>query len=208
MDFQNKPAASGGVTAILVLCCYLVGASADEVAGFAAPLNVEYQSADADFSQFHRVLLAELDVAHVTIVPPPWLADKAFRWQVSDRNVARLQGEYVAAMTDQIQGNGGYQIASEPGPGVIELSVRIVSFMPYAEQKDSVTTRGSGEMNIHVELRNAQTGELLAIYEGPQEVGKDYQPNTDFTKAKNIKKLFNSWGRRVRIAMDAGHAGN
>lgn len=205
MNFQNKPAALLAVLAMLGFGGFMVGAGADDVAEFAAPLNVEYEHPDADFSRFQRVLLGELDVDHVTIVPPPWLADQAFKWEVSEVNIARLQSEYIAAMTDQIQGNGGYQIAREPGPGVMELSVRIVSFMPYAEQKDSVTTRGSGEMKIHAELRDAQTGDLLAIYEGPQEVGKEYQPNTDFTKAENLKKLFNSWGRRVRIAMDADH---
>jgi hypothetical protein len=66
-------------------------------------------------------------------------------------------------------------------------------------------TRGSGEMTIHVETRDAQTGDLLGIYEGPQEVGKDYQKNTDFTKQANVKMLFDSWGRRLRLALDADH---
>jgi hypothetical protein len=57
-------------------------------------------------------------------------------------------------------------------------------------------------MIIHVETRDSQTGELLGMYEGPQEVGKEYQKNTDFTKQKNVKMLFDSWGRRVRLALD------
>jgi hypothetical protein len=60
-------------------------------------------------------------------------------------------------------------------------------------------------MRIHAETRDAQTGELLGIYEGSQEVGKHYQPNTDFTREKNLKTLFDSWGRRIRIAMDEDH---
>ena len=77
--------------------------------------------------------------------------------------------------------------------------------MPYAERQEKATTKGSGEMRIHVETRDAQTGELLGIFAGAQEVGKDYQPNTDFTREKNLKKLFDSWGRRIRIAMDEDH---
>ena len=60
-------------------------------------------------------------------------------------------------------------------------------------------------MRIHAETRDAQTGELLGIFEGAQEVGKDYQKNTDFARMENVNKLFDSWGRRVRIAMDEDH---
>jgi hypothetical protein len=193
------------VATLSVLACLAVGVNADDVADFAAPLKVEYERPGADLSNYDAVLLADLDVSDAKILPPPWLADKAFNWEVSDENVARLQADYVAAMKSQIQGNAGYPIASEPGARVVVLAVRIISFMPYAERDDKATTRGSGEMRIQAELRDAQTSELLALYEGPQEVGKDYQPNTDVSKEQNLKKLFDSWGRRVRLAMDAAH---
>jgi len=92
--------------------------------------------------------------------------------------------------------------------GSLELTVRIVSFMPYAQREDKVITKGSGEMRISATLRDGQDGQLLAIYEGPQEVGSDYNENTDFTREKNLKKLFDSWGRRVRLALDEDHGKN
>jgi hypothetical protein len=138
-------------------------------------------------------------------VPPPWETGKPFKWDVSDKNVGKLQREFRESMVEQISGNDGYEIVTEPGDGVLELYVRIVSFMPYAERGEKSTTKGSGEMRIHAETRDARTGELLGIFAGAQEVGKDYQPNTDFTREQNLKKLFDSWGRRLRIVMDEDH---
>lgn len=192
--------------ASLVISCLIGAVSADELANFSAPLNVEYQHPDIDLSQFDKLLIKDLDLSETLIVPPPWLAEKAFDWEVSEENAAHLNAEFLASMTDQIHGNEGYELVSEPGPGVLLLSVKVVSFMPYAERKDKkAVTKGSGEMNIHAETRDSQTGELLGIYEGPQEVGKDYQKNTDFTKQQNVKMLFDSWGRRVRLALDKDH---
>ncbi len=206
MNFNIWRCGFTGLTAGLIVGCLIGTVSADELASFSAPLKVEYERSDADFSQFDKLLISDLDLSETLIVPPPWLAETAFEWEVSADNAAHLNAEFLASMQDQISGNGGYEIVDAPGPGVMQLSVRVVSFMPYAERTDKkATTKGSGEMNIHVETRDSQTGELLGIYEGPQEVGKDYQKNTDFTKQQNVKMLFDSWGRRVRLALDEGH---
>lgn len=203
MNWSYRQSCSLGIVAGLVACCLIATAYADDLADFSKPLNVEYERPDTDFSQFDRLLITELDVDDALILPPPWLAEKAFEWDVSEKNMAALRQEFMASMQDQISGNNGYEIVSQPGPGVLQLSVKVVSFMPYAEQKDKkAVTLGSGEMTIHVETRDSQTGELLGMYEGPQEVGKEYQKNTDFTKQKNVKMLFDSWGRRVRLALD------
>ena len=174
----------------------------DEVANFAAQLNVEYERPGVDFEDYDKLIINDLDVDNTKIVPPPWTEGQTFNWEISDRNVAALQKEFHASMTEQISGSGGYEIVTEPDDGTMELTLTIVSFMPYAERKEKVITKGSGEMQISVQVRDAKTGVLLGIYEGPQEVGKDYDENTDFAREQNLKKLFDSWGRRVRIAMD------
>jgi len=203
MNLNNGRPGTLILAAGFLIGCTMGAVNADELASFSAPLNVEYQRPGSDLSQFEKLLVEELDLSDAIIVPPPWLAEKAFKWKVSEKNQEHFRQEFQASMRDQISGNDGYEIVDEPGPGVLLLSVKVVSFMPYAEQKDKkAVTLGSGEMTIHVETRDSQTGELLGIYEGPQEVGKEYQKNTDFTKQKNVKMLFDSWGRRVRLAMD------
>ena len=181
----------------------------DDVANFAAPLSVEYERPPGvDFSMYDRLIVNDLDVNETKIVPPPWTEGATFKWKISERNVGALQKEFHASMEEQISGNGGYPLVSEHGEGALELTVRIISFMPYAERKENVITKGSGEMRISAVLRDGKDGQLLAIYEGPQEVGSEYNENTDFTRSKNLKKLFDSWGRRVRLALDEDRDGS
>ena len=201
MNFK-KP---GFGTLVLSALVAVAPAGADEIADRSKPLNVEFERADRDLSQYARLLIREIDVSETKIVSPPWVGDAPFRWEVSEKNLERLQEAFMNSMRTQIMDNGGYQLVSERGVGVLELRLKIVSFMPYAEQKDKAVTRGSGEMVIHVETRDAQTGELLGVYEGPQDVGRDYQANSDFTRKENLTQLFDAWGRRIRIALDEDH---
>jgi hypothetical protein len=194
--------------ASIVVASVMTGVYAEEVADYAEPLNLEYQRPGLDFAQFHSLLINDLDVSNAKIVPPPWKADKPFKWKVADKNIKALQAAFQESMRDGISANDGYPIVAEPGPGVMEVSVRIVSFMPYAERKERVSTRGAGEMRIHVELRDAQSEELLAIYEGPQEVGQKFRPNSDLTRQQDLKMLFDIWGRRIRESMDKDHGRN
>ncbi len=175
---------------------------AHEDADAGQPLKVRYEQPGVDYSKYHSLLIDELDVATTKIVPPPWKADKPFSWKVTEKNFAALQAAFTESMRDQISANSGYPIVAEPGPGILEFNLRIVSFMPYANRDEQVTTRGSGEMRIHVEIRDSQSGDLLAMYEGPQEVGQDYRVNSDFTRQDNLKSLFDNWGRRIRAVLD------
>ncbi len=202
MNSNYKKIYSVALLAGVAMAFAMVGLHAQENANFAKPLKVDYKNPGIDISRYDALLIDDLDVSNTKIVPPPWKADKPFKWEVSAKNVTALQAAFRESMHDQISANGGYPIVTESGPGVMEISVRIVSFMPYADRNEKVTTRGSGEMRIHVETRDAQSNELIAIYEGPQEVGQDYGLNSDFSRQENLKALFDFWGQRIRIAMD------
>lgn len=202
MSLNNKPKRM--LVAILGLLsgAFINGAGAEDVANFAAPLHAEYERPGVDWSTYDKLMVNDLDVSRTKIIPPPWKDQQAFRWEVSEKNVTVLQKEFHKSMEEQISGNDGYEIVTEPGDGVLDLTLEILSFMPYADRDEDVLTKGSGEMHINVMVRDSQTGQLVAIMEGPQEVGSDYDQNTDFSRQKNLKMLFDSWGARVRIAMD------
>ena len=85
------------------------------------------------------------------------------------------------------------------------LAIAIVSLTPYALPDEKVVTKGSGELTMQVELRDALSRELLAIYEGDQPVGEEYQENTALSAEHNVKALFATWGKKVRDALDEDH---
>ncbi len=122
----------------IALGSVMVSVYAQEGADATKPLNVEYLRPGTNFKRFHALLINDLDVSNTKIVPPPWKADQPFKWEVSEKNVGALQTAFRQSMRDQITANGGYPIVAEPGPGVMELSLRIVSFMPYADRGEKL----------------------------------------------------------------------
>ena len=167
-----------------------------------SPLKVEYIRADIDYSQYDKLMLDDVDVSNTRIISPPWRETEPYDWKITPESTAALQAAFRAAMTEQVSGNDGHPLVEKSGPGVMEMRIRIISFMPYADRNEKVTTRGSGEMQIQVALRDATTNELIAMYEGTQEVGQNYQVNSDLTRQKNLQELFNVWGQRVRAFLD------
>lgn len=109
-------------------------------------------------------------------------------------------------MTEEISGNNGFPVVDQPGEGVLILDIEIIYLMPYAERGEKVTTRGFGEMLVQAQLRDGMTGELLAVYEGKQDVGSEYQPNTRLNNENRLRDLFQYWGKRVRGLMDRAHS--
>ena len=90
----------------------------------------------------------------------------------------------MASMTEQISGNGGYAVVTEPGPGVMELYLKVVSFMPWAERKERVTTKGSG---VGTGLGLSIVYQIIKDHEGAIEVESEVGKGTTFRIALPIR---------------------
>jgi hypothetical protein len=168
-------------------------------------LSAYYEKPGVDLSQYTAILLDNLSVDDARVLPPPWYqgADSGLKkWQLTDADLQWLRKSYREAMRAEITGKGGYPIVDEPGKGVLILDVAIISLMPYARKGEEVETRGFGEMLVQAQLRDGMTEELLAVYEGKQEVGSGYQQNTRLNNENSLRELFQVWGMRMRGILD------
>ena len=162
-----------------------------------------------DFKYYNQFILKTLNVEHTRLIPPPWVENPDPRkWQLSDTNKDFLRGAYRQAMKIGLEESGEFIVVSKPARGVLELEISLVSLAPYARQGEKVTTQGYGGLTFEAALRDARSGELLALYEGTQKVGEDYNENTEFNKASNLTQHFTDWGRRVSARMAAAHEAN
>ena len=171
-------------------------------------LKTYYERPGLNLSAYDKILVDPLALSNAKVVPPPWVEGKdrqPHKWALNQDDINYTKQAYRAAMQQQLETEGGYAIVAEPGEGVLEIAIAIVSLTPYAQVGEKVITRGSGELTMQVELRDALTRELLAIYEGDQEVGQEYQENTRLSAEHNLQQLFAEWGRKVRDAMDEDH---
>jgi hypothetical protein len=167
-------------------------------------LQPYYIKEGVDLSIYTKVLVDNLGVADARVIPPPWYAgeDKPAKWALTRKDVEWLHKSYRAAMKQELETEGGYPVVTEMAPDVLILDVEIITLMPYARKGEKVQVRGFGELKVQASLRDGMTSELLAIFEGSQDVGTEYQQNTRLNAENNLKALFQVWGARMRKLMD------
>ena len=169
-------------------------------------LDAYYEKPGIDLSQYNAIMLDSLGIEDARVLPPPWVtstADSPEKWQLTESDTQWLQKSYSETMKAEISDNGGYPIVDQPGKGVLILDVTIVYLMPYARKEEAVETRSFGTMLVQAQLRDGVSMELLAVYEGKQEVGSGYQQNTRLNNENRLRELFKVWGKRMRGIMDA-----
>jgi len=187
-----------------------VTAYAADAADDAGVQNLQpyYRQDGANLGDYNSILLDSLNLQDARVIAPPWVEGKdrsPKKWQLTKADERFLRESYRAAMKEEIETKGGYPLVKEPGEGVLILDMEIVYLMPYARKGDDVTVRGFGEMLVQAQLRDGMTGELLAIYEGKQDVGSEYQQNSRINAETDLRALFAVWGGRMRTVMDAAH---
>ena len=174
-------------TLLISMLCVLLSGNVS-----AQNLTEVYVNSDADLSDFSKVILRDLDIQGAQIIPPVWIQGEdrnPHKWKLSKKNVRLMQEAFQTAIKEELGGSGGYPVVTDESDGVLEIKVGLISLTPYAQRGEKVITKGSGEIRIQVTLRNVMSGVLLAIYEGNQQVGDQYQENTDLSSRNFHRNL-------------------
>ena len=172
-------------------------------------LRAYYMKEGVDLSSYDRVMLDSLGLDDSRVVPPPWVQGEdrsPKKWQLTESDIKWLRNSYRTIVAEALTADGGPEVVSEPGPGVLIVDIEIIGLMPYARRGEKVTTKGFGEALVQAQLRDGSTEELLAVFEGWQDVGSDYVENTRLNNENNIRALFRVWGARLRTMLDQSDA--
>jgi hypothetical protein len=117
-----------------------------------------------------------------------------------------LRQTFASAVRSGVESEGKFKVVNEHTPGTLQIDVRLVSLTPWASRDEKVETLGSGTLTFEAHVRDAATSELLAVYQGTQNVGKEYQANTPANKMTDIKQHFTDWGRNISKRLAAAQA--
>jgi hypothetical protein len=180
-------------------------AATDEFEATVADLRPYFRKEGLNLADYDAVLLGTMGLDDARVIPPPWYEGESSspeKWKLTDGDIRWLRSSYRKAMRDEIEVAGGYPIVDVPAAGVLNLDIEIIALMPYARKGEDVKTRGFGEILVQAQFRDALSGELLAIYEGKQSVGSEYQQNTRLNAENDLRSLFQVWGKRVRLILD------
>jgi len=203
MHKSNKSGVFGQfVTAILLTAAVTAAAWAQT----AEPVMV-YMKAGVDVKQYNQLLIAPLNLSDARVVPPPWVENPDPRkWQLTKENRDFLTTAFASAVRQGIEAKGEFKVVDSREPGTLQIEVRIISLTPWASRGEKVETLGTGTLTFEAQVRDARTSELLAVLQGAQQVGQDYQENTEFDIKHGLTEHFTRWGRHISERLTAARA--
>lgn len=117
--------------------------------------------------------------------------------------------EFVKELTTK---KGTYRLADQAGPGVLDVRLAIANL--YANAPDTMQpgrtrtyTVSAGEMTLVMELRDSETGAVLArVFDRREarDTGMMTMTNS-VTNSAEVRSMARSWARILRERMDAAH---
>jgi hypothetical protein len=161
----------------------------------------------ASFRAYRRVLLAPVEVSFAKY----WArdhrdidAEESLRIRRDLAALARVQFKRV------LQRGDGYALADAPGPDVLEVRAQLVNLdITAPEVRDAAIRRNfvlsAGEATLVAELRDSQTGTLLARVVDQREMRRypDLQLATSVTNSAEAADLVATWSRLLRRQLDS-----
>ena len=172
-----------------------------------APLTASYTKPGVDLKQYKQFLIKPLNLEDTRLIPPPWVEKPDPKaWTLSRQNQQFLRDTFASAVRAGVESEGKFQVVKEATPGTLQIDVHLISLTPWAAHDEKVQTLGSGTMTFEAHVRDAKTAELLAVFQGTQQVGKEYQENTPANKMSNLKEHFTTWGKNISKRLAAAQA--
>ena len=170
-------------------------------------LDEVYLRPGASFRPYRRVLLAPVEVSFAKY----WARDHrdidAAESLKIRQDLARLAREEFRRV---LQRGQGYQLAEAAGPDVLEVRAQLVNLDIAAPEVRDAAVRhnyvlSAGEATLVAELRDSQTGTLLARVVDQREMRRypDLQLATSVTNSAEAADLVATWSRLLRRQLDS-----
>ncbi|WP_317932919.1 DUF3313 family protein [Halioxenophilus sp. WMMB6] len=165
-----------------------------------------YRKPGLDLSSYQQVQIETCQVS----LKSNWLRDQNQRShelnrRVTDEDVAKIKSTLAGLcneiFTEKLTGNSHFQLVSEPGEAVLQLTPSIIDLDIQAPDVDRLgNTRtyvtSEGSMTLVLEARDAITGEILGrVVDKHKGHGQGYLTWTNAAIQKQeAKRLLRSWG--------------
>lgn len=183
--------------------------------------SAAYVDPDADFSEYKRVTIAEVEVAF----KKNWLRDQnqdraALSHRVSqedaDKIKAALADEFTRIFTEELE-KGGYEVVDYKGfensaqdlllltPAIVDLDVSAPDTMSAGRSRSY--TASAGSMTLYLEFHDSVTGALLGRVVDAQSLGNatTVQISNSVTNKADADRMLRRWAQKLVAALDRVH---
>lgn len=175
-----------------------------------------YIDPDADYARYRKVRILPLDVDDIEIIQGSRGTSMINRynreWELTDSDRERLREEFRDSMESSIADGGEFEITDDDGDDVLRLEAMVTRIAPTGPRDDMasrgtsrsyVITDGAGSISVAMLLTDGDSGEVLAVikdtYNSQNNV--NWGINNSVTNLAELRRAFNSWGRRLQSGL-------
>jgi hypothetical protein len=175
-----------------------------------------YADPGIDWTVYSQIKLDRASVAF----RKNWQRDQnraqSFRVRTEDmeRIKSSLADLFDEVFSEELTGNGGYELSEESGEHVMQITPRIVDLDVYApDTRNAGMTRSytesAGRMTLKLEILDSVTGDLIATVSDRQEAPRRgyMQWTTSVTNKAEARRMLQRWARDLRERLDKARSG-
>jgi hypothetical protein len=184
--------------------------------------SAAYVDPDADFSEFNRVTIADVEVAF----RKNWLRDqndsraslsRRVTQEDADNIKAAVAQEFTRVFTEELE-NGGYEVVDFSGfensasdllvlaPAIVNLDVTAPDTMSPGRSRTYAASTGS--MTLYLEFHDSISGALLGRFVEAKAIGDTgttMQISNSVTNKADADREFRQWAKRLVAKLDEVH---
>lgn len=172
---------------------------------------------DADFASYSKILVAPPRVSYRREPRQGRYRGPESNFALSAEQMAAFAALLRSTFEEELARSEHYELVGEPGadvlrmePAVIDLTVKVPT-EPRTMGRDFVFTTSTADMTLLMELRDAQSGEILARVADRREARtaghgpSDLYWSNSVTDRDAVRRVFRRWARILRQRLDAVH---
>ncbi len=180
-----------------------------------AVVPVAYRKPDMDLTPYTRFMLDPVEVAYQRDPGnrrQSGVAGANDNFALTPSQMETLKGMFRDAVVAALTKDDGYELTTEPGPDVLRITAALVDLVVRVPTqrgggRQRNFTRSYGLVTAVLELRDSQSGEILARAADRRDPTRDTSPGLAEVSAafvrSDTRRLFQYWAGLLRERLDA-----
>ncbi len=175
---------------------------------------VAYRKPDMDLTPYTRFMLDPVEVAYQKDPGDrrrSGVAGADDNFALSPSQMETLKGMFREAVVEALTKDDGYELTTEPGPDVLRITASLVDLVVRVPTqrggRQRNFTRSYGLVTVILELRDSQSGEILARAGDRRDPTRNTSTNLARVSATFVRsdtmRLFQYWADLLRERLDA-----
>lgn len=163
---------------------------------------------EVSFSSYTKIMLVPVSMENTEIIQPQ--STRGSRpWVLEDRDKELINNSYQQMMSKYLVDEGGYELVTDPGEGVIVIQAALVALAPSAPKDDGRSrgttsvrsktfTDSAGTITMAMVLLDGVSGKQLVKWVDARSGWGTMRNNNSVSNLSDVNLIFSSWASQVR----------